>query len=559
MAVSFQTRVFPRYLRTPLLLAALCLAGCQAKVAPPGVIQQELAQAQQVASNSTALEQIPDTVMDELVGELAPGQGILLPQQVRFDVSANAVAAEQFFAALVDGSPYSVAVHPDVSGDLSLNLKQVSMADVLEVVEQLYGFDIRMRNNIIRVFPAELRTRTFPVNYLLMSRLGVSNTAINTARVSDAGGFSSSSENSNSSENSSTGEGASGSQSSNGTNIQTTTETDFWQELYDALLLLVGSEEGRSVIVSPQSGLITVKAMPAELADVEDFLGVLQSRVQRQVLLEAKVLEVSLSDGFQQGIDWSYVNSGRLNANTPNAINSGWTGGTESRALGNEISQVLGGIFSFSFESNNFNSVINLLSAQGNVNVLSSPRITASNNQKAVIRVGTDEYFVTGVSSTTVSDDDTTESPEITLTPFFDGIALDVTPQIDDNGSVLLHVHPSVIDVEEQQKTFSVLGDTYELPMAKSDVRESDTVIRARSGEVVVIGGLMSSLRDQKNSKLPLLGDIPLVGGLFNNISDLEEKSELVILIRPTIADTDAWRKEIRRASALIGQWYQDE
>jgi len=538
-----------------VILAVLGLAGCQASIESPKAIQQALAEAEQAQAEQQAQAQqaIPDTVMDELVGSLSPLGGVSLPQQVRFDVNANAVPAELFFASLVEGSAYSAAIHPDVSGDVTLNLKRVSMDDVLEIVEQLYGFDVRVRNNIIRVFPAELRTQTFPVNYLLMSRMGVSNTAINTARVSDSGSYSSSSEDSNSNQNNQNNGSTSDSAISNGTNIETTTETDFWGELHQALLLLVGNEQGRSVIISPQSGLITVKAMPAELADVEDFLSVLQSRVQRQVLLEAKVLEVNLRDGFQQGIDWSFVDA---DAPTPGRRVEA---GTLAEALGNEISESIGGIFSFAYDSNNFSAVINLLSTQGNVNVLSSPRITASNNQKAVIRVGTDEYFVTGVSTTTVSDDDTTESPEITLTPFFDGIALDVTPQIDDQGSVLLHVHPSVIDVEEQQKTFSVLGDTYQLPMAKSDVRESDTVIRARSGEVVVIGGLMSTLRDQQNSKLPWLGDIPLLGGLFNNVSDAEEKSELVILIRPTIADTDAWRNEIKRASSLIGEWYAEE
>ena len=543
--------------------ALLGLMGCQASVDYPESIQHELTEAQltQLPPSSAEGEAIPETVLDELVGDLSSHEGVSLPEQIRFDVNANAVPADVFFASLVDGSPYSAAIHPDVAGDITLNLKQVSMDDVLEIVEQLYGFDVRMHNHIIRVFPAELRTQTFAVNYLLMSRYGVSNTAINTARVSDNGSYNNASEGSNNNNNqrnrsNNNRNNQQNGQStentvSNGTNIQTATDTDFWRELHQALVLLVGGNQGRSVIMSPQSGLITVRAMPAELSDVEAFLNVLQSRVQRQVLLEAKVLEVSLSDGFQQGIDWTFVDG-----NSPSGADR-VKFETQSKNLGNEISESLGGIVSFAFNSDNFNAVINLLATQGNVNVLSSPRITASNNQKAVIRVGTDEYFVTGVSSSTVSNDNnTTESPEIILTPFFDGIALDVTPQIDDQGSVLLHVHPSVIEVEEQQKTFSVLGDTYQLPMAKSDVRESDTVIRARSGEVVVIGGLMSTLREQRNSKLPLLGDMPLIGGLFNNVSDAEKKSELVILIRPTIADTDAWRKELQRASGLIQQWY---
>lgn len=143
------------------------------------------------------------------------------------------------------------------------------------------------------------------------------------------------------------------------------------------------------------------------------------------------------------------------------------------------------------------------------MNTLSSPRVTATNNQKAVIKVGNDEYFVTGISSTTQSSSTTTSTtPDIELTPFFSGIALDVTPQIDDEKNVLLHVHPSVIDITQQDKQIDLSGlngssasSVVSLPMAFSNIRESDTVVQAKSGDIIVIGGLMKTNKEQLVTK----------------------------------------------------------
>lgn len=159
--------------------------------------------------------------------------------------------------------------------------------------------------------------------------------------------------------------------------------------------------------------------------------------------------------------------------------------------------------------------------------VLSSPRVTATNNQKAVIKVGDDEYFVTDVSSqNTISAATTSVTPNIELTPFFSGIALDVTPQIDADGGVLLHVHPSVIETQEQEKVITLNEERFVLPLAQSNIRESDTVIHARTGEIVVIGGLMQTIISETHSKTPLLGDIPVLGEMFKNRSESEQKKD---------------------------------
>ena len=233
---------------------------------------------------------------------------------------------------------------------------------------------------------------------------------------------------------------------------------------------------------------------------------------------------------------------------------------TTSGSLGDAISATLGGVTSLSFVNKDFSGVLNLLQTQGNVQVLSSPRVTAINNQKAVIKVGDDEYFVTDVSSeSTVTAATASTTPNIELTPFFSGIALDVTPQIDAQGGVLLHVHPSVIETEEQEKVVTLNEEQFVLPLAASNIRESDTIIHARSGEIVVIGGLMQSIISETESKTPLLGDIPLLGNLFKNRQESEIKKELVILLRPTVVSADTWRQQLIRSRNQMADWLHVE
>ena len=176
-----------------------------------------------------------------------------------------------------------------------------------------------------------------------------------------------------------------------------------------------------------------------------------------------------------------------------------------------------------------------------------------TNNQKAVIKVGQDEYFVTDVSSSDSIGGATTQNQnDIELTPFFSGIALDVTPQIDSGGSVILHVHPSVTETAEQTKSIQVGEQQIQLPLAQSNIRESDTVIRARDGEIVVIGGLMETITSDEESKTPFLGDIPVLGNLFKNTRKTQSKRELVILIRPSVVQPDSWEKQKARTQSLL-------
>jgi MSHA biogenesis protein MshL len=495
------------------------------------------------SSKGQPLIKMPDEVNQALLPNPSDTTNQLFGA-TKYDINAQKVDAAAFFSSIVKGTPYSVAIHPDVTGEISLDLKQVALVDVFDLVAELYGYEIEHKRNIYRIYPAGMRTETFAINYLLMTRDGSTQTSITSGGVTQSSG--SRGGNSQNGLGSNLSRGGSG----NGTNISTRTATDFWAELLATLKTMLGEGEGdgKSVMITPQAGLVTVRGMPKEIRAIKAFLDVSEEIIQRQVILEARIIEVALDDGYQQGINWGQI-----------LANSGSTDfqfSTSAGAVGNSISAALGNVTSLSFINKDFSGVLSLLSTQGNVQVLSSPRVTAINNQKAVIKVGDDEYFVTDVSSqSTISSSTTSVTPNIELTPFFSGIALDVTPQIDADGMVLLHVHPSVIETQEQEKVVTLNQEQFVLPLAQSNIRESDTVIRARSGEIVVIGGLMQSIISESESKTPLLGDIPLFGNLFKNKRKSEIKKELVILIKPTVVGKDTWRQELKRSREQMADW----
>jgi MSHA biogenesis protein MshL len=546
-------------LKIALSTLLFTLTGCQTTPNQPVDMKEGLEQAvneTKVLNTRKPLTQVPSSVQQELLQDnMAQAKQGLLSEK-RLEISASSVAANDFFTAIVEGSTYSIAVHPDVSGTISLNLTDVTLTEVLAIVEDIYGFDIRRIGNVIQVYPAGIRTETIALNYLFLKRFGTSSTSINSGGVSENDPNSNSSSNSNnnySNNNSSSNNQNSqnGQNSNSGINIYTENESDFWSELKETLTAFVGNTDGRSVIISPQAGLVTVRGLPAEITAVKKFISDTETHLHRQVIIEAKIMEVTLNDEYQQGVHWDEV-LGSLGSTNLTFSSSG-------NIAGNTISGNIGGATALSFSGPDFSGVIDLLQTQGNVQVLSSPRITATNNQKAVIKVGEDEYFVTDVSSTTTTGTSTTTTPEVELTPFFSGIALDVTPQIDKDGNVILHVHPSVTLTDEQNKVIQIGTQELILPLAQSRVRESDTIIRAKSGEIVVIGGLIETYQTDQESKTPLLGDIPLLGGLFKSKSEVAQKRELVILLKPIVIGQDTWKTQLQDARTLLQKWFPEE
>lgn len=504
--------------------------------------------------------------------------------ETRFDLSVSNAPAAQVFMAIVSGTRHSMVLHPDVKGEISVNLKDVTVTEALNTLRDLYGFDYTVQGNRIVVLPATLQTRIFQVNYLQAQRRGQTDTRVSSGSITDS--------------TNSPGSAAPGAvpvpTSGPGTGtttratissqVTTNSNSDFWGDVDKSLRAILGGGGGRSVVVNAQSGVVVVRAMPTELRSVEQFLKSMQLIVERQVVLEAKIIEVTLNDGYQTGVNWAAFRDGTTrygagvispgtvlrrdgligNRGTPqpsadgtifngDALVGGSVNGIASGlALG---AGAAGGMFGLALQTQNFAALISFLETQGGVNVLSSPRVATINNQKAVLKVGTDDFFVTNVSTTSsTSGTNTTVTPTITVAPFFSGIALDVTPQIDDNSNVILHIHPSVSDVTEQRKLIDLgsLG-SFILPLASSQVNETDTVVRVQDGNIVAIGGLMRQKSINDRSQVPGVGDVPGLGNLFRQRDVANAKSELVILLKPTIIhNSNSWRQDLEETRDRI-------
>ncbi|MGQ0579349.1 MAG: pilus (MSHA type) biogenesis protein MshL [Betaproteobacteria bacterium] len=513
---------------------------------------------------------------DEVSKALMPSVSVEMPKvdgrpiEPRFDLVVNGAPANQVFMAIVSGTRYSMVVHPSIRDAISINLKDVTVFEALDTIREMYGYEYRLQGTRILIQPLGLQTRVFQINYLMSQRKGRTEVRVTSGAISDAPGAGTQG---------AAGVpgqtvGAGGGQSLESSRVTTTSDNDFWADIGAAVRAIIGSEGGRTVVMSRQSGIVVVRAFPAELRGVEDFLKAMQVVVERQVMLEAKIIEVQLSDGHQSGVNWAAFiqgNSSRFAGGvltpgaqlTPSGPVSAFTARNADGSVA-ATSQLTsdpaapgsigvgpgapGTLFGLAFQTGSFAALISFLETQGDLQVLSSPRIATINNQKAVLKVGTDDFFVTNITTnTTTTGLTSTQSPTISLAPFFSGVALDVTPQIDQNNQIILHIHPSVSSVTEKTKNID-LGTSgfFRLPLASSSVSESDTIVRVNDGNIVAIGGLMRETQARNVGQVPGVGSLPVIGNLFGSKARSVVKSELVILLKPTVIEGDAsWRQDI--------------
>lgn len=556
-------------------LSALMLSACSNQHARRGDAFDRADKELGAAAASKTNQPQGDVVGQAMVPPLQLDQPMPAKPEPRFNLAVNNAPVAQVLNALVSGTPYSMLFPPDLSGTVSLNLKSTTVREALETLREVYGYDYRIQGTRIYVQPNTIQTRIFKINYLANRRQGMSDMRV-------TGSSPTASTPTTSSGSSSGAGGVPGGttapqqqRSNDSARVQTSSDYDFWKDLGAALNSIVGNQDGRNVIVNAGSGVVLVKASPVELRSVDEYLRATQLVVERQVMLEAKIIEVSLNDSYQTGINWSkfggLLGGGvALGTLAPGATLSGAAtlGGSATGVASGTIvnanpgsngsltSSTAGrGFFGLAFQSQNFAALLSFLEGQGDVQVLSSPRIATTNNQKAVLKVGTDDFFVTGISTnTTTSASGNVVTPNITLQPFFSGIALDVTPQIDDEGNIILHVHPSVSVVEEKTKNVN-LGDlgTFTLPLASSTINETDSIVRVQDGSIVAIGGLMSQEQNTSRYGLPGIGGLPGVGSLFSQKSVSNRKRELVILMRSTvIKGENSWRDASRETQERV-------
>jgi MSHA biogenesis protein MshL len=498
---------------------------------------------------------------------------------------------------------------------LTVNLKDVTVFESLDAIRELYGYEYTVDGTRIYVQPPELKTSLYQVNYILGQRRGVSDLqVIGGASSGSSSGSSSGTGGSTGASSGTSGTSGSGTTGGSYSSIQasalsTISKSDVWGEMEDAIRTVLGCQiaksqpknggtssssnstradvsfvgetqageqlhgvdgcsDGRAMTVNQTSGTILVRGMPKELRLIENLLHSMQINIERQVIIEAKIIDVELNSDSQQGINWAGFNKGwhqvSVGANTSlidgtksasaGSINPGTSLGglLGTQVLGTAAPNAFSAGLGVALQFTNFSALINFLQTQGQVHVLSSPRIATLNNQKAVLKVGSEESFVTNASGGQITagtggSPSTVSNPTITYQPFFSGISLDVTPQIDDADRITLHVHSMVnsIAVKDKLAIISASGDR-SLPFAVNSISETDSVVKTKDGQVIVIGGLMTESGTDNRSKIPGLGDVPGAGALFSNGGQQTVKRELVILLKPTVVKGDnAWSDDI--------------
>lgn len=514
----------------------------------------------------------------------------------RFNIVANNENAQTFFSNIVAGTDFGVTVSPEVEGTISLSLPNVTIDDVMQAVQQTYGYQISRRGNIYHVQPGGLQTRIFSVDYLNVSRIGSSSVQVSSSgqngsngnnnnngsngNFSNGGNFNNNNSGNfnNGNQNGNFGDqnnGNFGGGSGQGGQVTTQTESKFWEDFEEVIAALIGTtverdndagasggilsgitasrsgargQDGKSVVVQPQVGLVMVTAYPHELDRVAQYVARAQNILSREVTIQVQFLEVILNKGFQSAIDFDTFGPGG-EAGTNNTVTGQFGSNNDFTISGNSSP------LSIATNFTDFNAVFQILESRGTTQVLSSPSLKVMNNQKAVFQDGDEEYFQTGLNATTIAGgNNTTTNASASLESFFSGISMDITPQISADGMITLHVHPTISTVVEQSKTIS--GE--QIPLARTSVRELDSVIRGEDGKIVVLGGLAYERSVDDLAGIPLANDIPVLGVAFDQRRRQTVKSEFIILLRPVIANPGTEERFIRDSNERFQRINQD-
>ncbi|HYC51539.1 MAG TPA: hypothetical protein VEB19_10565, partial [Gemmatimonadaceae bacterium] len=529
------------YRRVVSLLAMLFSTACASTPTPAPRTQVRLEPPRPTEQTAPAepLPALPGLSSDVAIADRPSGPRVTTLSVVNQDV---AVVVRELAAKF--GMQYYV--DPQVRGTVNTSLRNATLAQALAAVLP-QGTTYQIQDNIIRVGPARMTTRIFTLDYVALSRVGTASTVIQRRLGATGAGnnaFSTATP-------AAIGSGIAGSGGADF--ITAVSVADVWEEIRVAAEALVfdspaagvqaqgtqsqalapgagnlGSTgrpysrvgpDGKRLIINPMAGTITVTALPPQLEEIDVFIRTFEASIQRQVLIEAKIVEVNLDRSFEFGIDWNVLaraGTAGLSARTTAA----------PRANGNVEFTLSGG-------PGQINVVLNALESQGDVRVLSNPRVSALNNQRAVFDVTTGEIVFTLRRTPIVNPNGTTTFvSEVTPTQVNVGIVLDVLPQIGADNTVTMNIRPVVTSVG-RTASFVADGNTFEAPVI--DTRETDTMARLRGDETIIIGGLMQTRRERVRSGVPGLMSIPLLGRLFTSYKDVERKAELVIFLTPTI------------------------
>jgi MSHA type pilus biogenesis protein MshL len=478
-----------------------------------------------------------------------------------FSIYARDSSVQDVLLAFSKESDFNIVIDPELSGKVTVDLKRVTLKEALDTILSPLVWTYRTDGKFIKILRPQIETRLFTLNYVATRRTGRREVY---ATTSSGGGLETSSL---------PGQQVAispGGARTGYTDLISIDEVDLWREIQKGLEgLIFGTveketaadkdkmtwtrvdEKGRKLIINRSAGIIMVADYPLNLNKVASYLEAVEGSSQRQVTIQAKIMEVTLSDSHQEGINWQTIQG------LPNMTNLAWgltdktgktgfpggstgfvnstgTGGTATTTSSSiatpGIFKVMpyGGIFALGAAGQqvSLSTIMQAIAQQGDIKVLSSPTISTLNNQKAVIRVGNqDVFFITGAVATQTTVTQTVQPMTIDV-----GIILDVTPQIAEDGTIIMNIHPSVTN---QIGSVPVPGGNSTFPLIS--VRETDTTVKVRDGETIIIGGLMQENTEDDYTGVPILQSLPLMGSLFRYKNHTKTKTELVIMITPTL------------------------
>ena len=476
-----------------------------------------------------------------------------------FSIYARDSNIQDVVLAFSKESDLNIVIDPELNGKVTIDLKRVTLKEALDVILTPMGWTYRIDGKFIKISRPQMETRLFTLNYIATKRTGKREVY---ASTSTGGGLQTSAL-----------PGQQTALSPGGvrtgyTDLVSVDEVDLWKEIQKGLeSFIFGSveeketpsekektawtrvdEKGKKLIINKTTGIIMVTDYPLNLNKVASYLETVEGSSQRQVTIQAKIMEVILSDGHKEGINWKVIEGLPRSVNlswglTDKTGKTGFPGGSSTTstvtALGTATAGTVptpglfkiapyAGVLSLGAAGTEvaLSDIMQAIAEQGDVKVLSSPTISTLNNQKAIIRVGNqDVFFITGAISTQYTVSQIIQPMTIDI-----GIILDVTPQIAEDGTIIMNIHPSITD-KTGEKTTPDGKSTFPL----LSVRETDTTVRVRDGQTIIIAGLMQERTEENYTGVPILQSLPLMGGLFRYKTETKRNSELVIMITPTI------------------------
>jgi len=479
-----------------------------------------------------------------------------------YSVSVHNVAVQSLLFALARDAKLNVDVHPGISGQVTLNALNQTMPQLLARISKQVDMRYELDGQNLIVRPDTPYLRNYRIDYVNMARDSSSTSSIAT-QISTTGATD-------------TGSG-SGSNNST-TSVSNTSNNRFWetlvQNIRDTLretdkVMPDGGEapapapapliaangkpapeqalparaptfrEAASVIANPETGLIAVRATSRQHEKIQEFIDMVMSSARRQVLIEATVIEVQLSDNYQQGINWSTL---RTSATQGLNVVQGQVG---TNPLPSNVSPgITPGVFVMNYlkpfsSIGNLTATVQLLESFGKVKVLSSPKISVLNNQTALLKVVDNKVYFTITATTTEATATTlaksTYTSELHTVPV--GFVMSVTPQVAESDEVTLNVRPTISRivgyVQDPSPALAIANVVSNVPVIQT--REMESILRVSSGNIAVMGGLMQDTVDNLKDGVPLLSRIPGLGDAFSYRNEKTSKSELVIFIRPVV------------------------